>query len=59
MNPSAVGMAPAADGILRPAVTLAALRSRMPDAPSVPVCELIVKSAHPVSAAPEPPETAI
>jgi hypothetical protein len=56
---SAVGAAPAAEGILNPAVTEAALRSRMPEDPKLPVWLDTVKSAHPVKAAPDPPLTAI
>ena len=49
MKSSAVGAPPAAAGIFRPAVTLAALRSRMALAPPVSVWEEIVKSALEVS----------
>lgn len=43
--PSAVGIAPAADGIRRPVVAGAACKSRMADAPPESVCVANVKSA--------------
>ena len=54
-TPEVVGAAPAAAGGFHPAVALAALMSKMPLEPRVPVWLEIVKSAHPFRATPDPP----